>query len=133
MTAGVAMRSERPSEMTDDRVDLSIVIPAYNEASRIARSLERVRDFLDARGGSWEIVVVDDGSSDATAATVQSIVDSDAKRRIQLVHFAENRGKGGALRAGMAATRGRRVLMMDADLATPIEELDRLVAALDTG
>lgn len=119
-----------PSEMTDD-VDLSIVIPAYNEAPRIGPSLARVREFLESHPGSWEVIVVDDGSSDRTADAVQEVAAED--KRVQLVRCPVNVGKGGALRAGIAVTRGRRVLMMDADLATPIEDFDRLSKALDEG
>ena len=119
--------------MEADATDLSVVIPAYNEATRIERSLERTRAFLDARRESWEIVVVDDGSTDETAVIAQRLVDADASGRLRLIRCDQNRGKGGALRTGMAATKGRRVLMMDADLATPIEELDRLASALDRG
>ena len=122
-----------PPVMSDASIDLSIVIPAYNEAPRIRRSLERAREFLDSRALSWEIVVVDDGSQDDTIDIVQAVSDADGRGRIRVIRCDVNRGKGGALRCGIAATRGRRVLMMDADLATPIEELDRLTSALDAG
>jgi glycosyltransferase involved in cell wall biosynthesis len=112
-------------------VELSVVIPAFNEAKRIERALERVSTFLDGRGTRWEIVVVDDGSSDQTALVVQRFCASE--KRVQLVRLGVNRGKGAALRAGVAATTGARVLMMDADLATPIEELDALSRELDAG
>jgi len=117
-------------EMTD-AVDLSIVIPAYNEAPRIGPSLARVREFLETQHCSWEVIVVDDGSIDRTVDAVQEVAAADA--RVRLVRCLVNAGKGGALRTGVAATRGRRVLMMDADLATPIEEFGRLTEALDAG
>jgi dolichyl-phosphate beta-glucosyltransferase len=109
---------------------LSIVIPAFNEAARIERSLQRTCRYLEERGLAWEIVVADDGSSDNTAPLVQRFA---AGKPVRLVSLGENRGKGAALRAGVAETRGRRVLVMDADLATPIEELDRLACVLDQG
>jgi glycosyltransferase involved in cell wall biosynthesis len=114
-------------------IRLSVVIPAYNEASRIERTLDRTVAFLDTRGESWEVVVADDGSRDETAIIVQRYIRSHGDARVRLVALPQNRGKGAALRAGVAATRGERVLLMDADLATPIEELDLLSRALDDG
>ena len=112
---------------------LSVVIPAFNEASRIERTLDRTVEFLDGRGQSWEIIVADDGSRDETPATVRRYIESHGDAAMRLVALPHNRGKGAALRAGVAATRGERVLLMDADLATPIEELESLVQALDSG
>jgi glycosyltransferase involved in cell wall biosynthesis len=112
---------------------LSVVIPAYNEASRIERTLDRTVAFLDGRGETWEVVVADDGSRDETPAIVQRYIRSHGDARVRLVALPQNRGKGAALRAGVAASRGERVLLMDADLATPIEELDALSQALDRG
>jgi dolichyl-phosphate beta-glucosyltransferase len=111
--------------------DLSVVNPAFNEAPRIESAIERVSAFLDGRGGSWELIVVDDGSRDPTAELVERLAARRAN--VRLLKLDRNRGKGAALRAGVAATRGRRVLMMDADLATPIEELPALEAALEQG
>jgi len=115
---------------------LSVVIPAYNEASRIERTLDRTVAFLEGHppgAESWEIVVADDGSADETALIVQRYIKSHGDARVRLVALPQNRGKGAALRAGVAATRGARVLLMDADLATPIEELVPLSRALDDG
>jgi dolichyl-phosphate beta-glucosyltransferase len=114
-------------------VDLSIVIPAYNEAQRIERALERVSEFLTPRDLSWEVIVVDDGSTDQTALIVQRFIAGQKQPRVRLLGLKQNQGKGAALRAGVGATSGARVLMMDADLATPIEELDVLSQALDAG
>jgi dolichyl-phosphate beta-glucosyltransferase len=114
-------------------IRLSVVIPAYNEASRIERTLDRSVAFLDGRGESWEIIVADDGSRDETPLIVQRYIRSHGGARVRLAALPHNRGKGAALRAGVAESRGARVLIMDADLATPIEELDRLARALDDG
>lgn len=109
-----------------------MVIPAYREEERLAPTLELVRDYLDEHVGSgqadWEVIVVDDGSPDRTAAI--ALKAGADEPRIRLVQSEENRGKGSALRLGVRASLGRRVLIMDADLATPIEELARLEQAL---
>ncbi len=110
---------------------LSVVIPAYNEARRIAPTLDRVLAHLRRRGGRSEILVVDDGSTDGTAAEVRCRADSGSA--VRLIQLPRNTGKGAALRAGMAASRGRRVLFTDADLSTPIEDLARLEYELSKG
>ncbi|GAA5056710.1 dolichyl-phosphate beta-glucosyltransferase [Streptomyces similanensis] len=115
-----------PGERT---VGLSVVIPAYNEESRLGPSLDAVTAYLRAhedRFGEWEVVVADDGSTDGTAGLVTARRDP----RVRLVAGDRNRGKGDALRRGVAASRGRRVLLTDADLAAPIEELARLDEAI---
>jgi dolichyl-phosphate beta-glucosyltransferase len=112
------------------RPSLSIVVPAFNEASRIERSLDKTLAFLAGRAAT-EIVVVDDGSRDETAQVIEAFAAQHPT--VRLVRLPRNRGKGAAIRAGVAVTRGERVLMMDADLATPIEELDALERALDAG
>ncbi|MFF3458525.1 dolichyl-phosphate beta-glucosyltransferase [Streptomyces sp. NPDC002730] len=110
-----------------DGVDLSVVVPAYNEEGRLRPTLDAICAHLRAepgRWGNWELIVVDDGSCDATAKIAQEAAAEE--QRIHLVSSDGNRGKGSALRLGVLASYGRRVLITDADLATPIEELDRL-------
>jgi dolichyl-phosphate beta-glucosyltransferase len=127
---------DSPPSLAGPPIQLSIVVPAYNEAARIERTLDRITAYVSARPEtwpSWELVVADDGSSDQTAAIVERYVESHGNERIRLVRLQPNQGKGAALRAGVAATRGARVLLTDADLATPIEELDTLGRALDNG
>jgi dolichyl-phosphate beta-glucosyltransferase len=111
------------------RPGLSVVVPAYNEARRLPPTLARLRTFLDARGGEYEIVVVDDGSRDGTAEAARAA--GGAVTRV--VVSPNNRGKGHAVRLGMLAARGARRLMCDADLSTPIEQLPALEAPLDQG
>ncbi len=113
------------------RQALSIVIPAWNEAARIGGALAAARALLDGRTAPAEVIVVDDGSRDATAAIVEAHAREDA--RVTLIRLPENRGKGAAVRTGVLASRGERVLFMDADLATPLDELPRLERALDEG
>ncbi len=107
--------------------EISVVLPAFNEAERLGPSLERILGFFEASGRSFELVVADDGSSDGTAQVAARF----RGRGVTVVRLERNRGKGAALRAGVAATHGRRVLLCDADLSTPIEELERLEASLD--
>lgn len=108
---------------------LSIVIPAFNEESRLPATLERIRAYLDARGETYEIVVVDDGSLDRTVERAQAAGGPFAT----VLKNEGNRGKGHSVRRGMLHARGQRRLMTDADLSTPIEELPRLEACLDQG
>jgi dolichyl-phosphate beta-glucosyltransferase len=112
-------------------VDLSVVVPAYNEASRIAPTLRRLREYLGTRPYTSEMIVVDDGSRDDTAAVARRELDGLVAG--QVISYRPNRGKGFAVRTGVAATRGRRVLFTDADLSTPIEELERALPLIEGG
>ena len=103
-----------------------MVIPAFNEGTRLGPTLETVLGFLAARPGLAEVIVVDDGSADDTAAVAAAF----AARGVRLVRLPENRGKGAALKAGVGASRGESVLVCDADLSTPIEEVERLAPRL---
>jgi dolichyl-phosphate beta-glucosyltransferase len=109
--------------------DLSVVVPAYNEASRLPSTLRQLRDWLVISRLSHEIVVVDDGSTDGTAEAARAA----GGESLVLLRHAPNRGKGYAVRRGMVAATGARRLMTDADLSTPIEELPKLMAELDRG
>lgn len=110
---------------------ISIIIPAYNEERRIGATLQRVTRYLDARRTSYEVIVVDDGSRDATRETVAQLAGD--RSQVRLLALPHNAGKGAAVRAGVLASRGRTVLFSDADLSTPIEEVERLEAALADG
>ena len=104
---------------------LSIVVPAYNEERRLRGTLERLVAFIDARPFTFvEIVVVDDGSRDGTAALVEEFASRDS--RVRLVKNPGNRGKGYAVRHGFQEARADWVLFSDADLSSPIEEVDKL-------
>jgi dolichyl-phosphate beta-glucosyltransferase len=110
--------------MTDPA--LSVVVPALNEEDRLPRTLERIVSHLGPRREGYELVVVDDGSRDRTAERAQAAGAT-------VLRNETTRGKGYAVRRGMLAARGARRLMTDADLSTPIEELDRLCARMDEG
>jgi dolichyl-phosphate beta-glucosyltransferase len=109
----------------------SVVIPAYNEAARLPRYLREVVDYFDGRDEPYEILVVDDGSTDGTAASVRAMAEIHAS--IGLLTHPTNRGKGRAVCLGMTRARGALRLMADADGATPIAEVKRLEAAIDAG
>jgi dolichyl-phosphate beta-glucosyltransferase len=111
---------------------LSVVVPAYDEAARIETTLRAIARHFAARPGGCELIVVDDGSRDDTAEVVRKLGPA-LEVPLRLLRYAPNRGKGFALKVGFAATRGARVLFSDADLSTPIEEADALLAALDAG
>jgi dolichyl-phosphate beta-glucosyltransferase len=106
---------------------LSVVVPAYDEGARLAPSLRRILDHLRARELDFEVLVVDDGSRDDTAEVARSF---DSPEVVVLRHLV-NRGKGAALRTGVLASRGDRVLLTDADLSTPITDLERLEPHLE--
>lgn len=113
---------------------LSVVIPAYNEARRLPSTLERIVRYLGEQP-AWhpaEVLVVNDGSTDDTAAVVAAAPSAPGVTVVCL-GYEVNRGKGAAVRAGFAAARGDAILLSDADLSTPIEEVERLRAALTDG
>jgi len=111
---------------------LSVVIPAFNEAARIGPYLAAIRDYLDSTyPHETEVLVVDDGSRDGTANLVERI--ADGWPALRLIRHELNRGKGAAIRTGVLAACGRRILFADADGATPIEEERRLAIALANG
>lgn len=108
-----------------------MVIPAYNEARRLTATLDKVRDYLVRHGQRYEIIVVDDGSTDDTARLIAARQRRDAG--IRLLRHEPNRGKGYALQQGLLAARGDWVLMTDSDLSTPIEELAAFLALAQQG
>ncbi|MGH7903407.1 MAG: dolichyl-phosphate beta-glucosyltransferase [Candidatus Dormibacteraceae bacterium] len=112
-------------------VQLSVVIPAYNEEERLPGTLAAIHPYLSSRGGSFEVVLADDGSGDGTPAVMRAAAGEHPY--IHVVTLPRNRGKGRAIAAGVALTTGERVLISDADLSTPIEELAKLETALELG
>lgn len=116
--------------MAGGRPFLSVVIPAYNEAERLPISIPLVSSFLSRQGYTYEVLVVDDGSTDATADVVERL--RGVHRRLELLRLP-HRGKAYAVRAGVLAAGGERILMTDADLAAPIEQAAGLMECLDEG
>jgi dolichyl-phosphate beta-glucosyltransferase len=117
--------------VTAAQVDLSVVVPAYNEERRLPPTLIDMIDYLDRRGLSYEILVIDDGSRDGTPEVVRKF--ERVRNQVRLIQLPKNYGKGHAVRLGVLNSRGARVLFADADGATPIQELDRLQTALSSG
>ncbi len=109
----------------------SIVIPAYNEGARIGNALVEVLRCIHERGWPAEVLVVNDGSSDATAAIVLAFAALHPE--VRLLENQENRGKGFSVRHGVLSARGEIVMFTDADLSAPMEEAEHLFAALRQG
>jgi dolichyl-phosphate beta-glucosyltransferase len=112
-------------------VSLSVLIPAYNEAPRIIKTLETVFGYLSRQPYSWEIIVVNDGSNDDTAARLQSMLSKVPQ--LFWTNHQRNYGKGAAVRTGLHQARGERILIYDADGATPIEEIEKCFEPLKNG
>jgi dolichyl-phosphate beta-glucosyltransferase len=121
--------------MMSDRPHLTIVLPAYNEEARLPASLERVIAFLGAQPYASELIVSDDGSTDSTPDIVRRIAETGPSPEnvgARLVRAPQNAGKGAAIRRGVLEARGEYVFFMDADLATPPEDLAQLLARLES-
>ncbi|HWS56829.1 MAG TPA: dolichyl-phosphate beta-glucosyltransferase [Pyrinomonadaceae bacterium] len=114
---------------------LSVIIPAYDEAARIGRSLEKVFDYLEAQRGRSELIVVDDGSRDETARVSEEIFATRRSDRVEsgVIRVRPNRGKGHAVRAGLLAARAPVALFSDADLSSPITEAPKIVEPIRAG
>ena len=102
---------------------LSVVIPAYNEEERIFPTLKRITEYLATKSASYELLVVDDGSSDATVSIVKAVADKYPA--VRLIRLDRNLGKGGAVKRGVMESVGEMVFFTDADLSTPIEEIEK--------
>jgi glycosyltransferase involved in cell wall biosynthesis len=116
--------------MSPTSPELSIVIPAFNEELRLPATLERIAAYLEASRRDAEVLVVDDGSKDRTAAVAESFRGKIPLLRV--VPNGVNRGKGYSVRHGVQEAHGQIVLFTDADLSAPIEEADKLIDALKT-
>ena len=112
-------------------IELSIIIPAFNEGSRLPATLDALLAFLDRDARRTEVIVVDDGSRDDTSAQVRRFESRD--QRVRLIRLPQNRGKGYAVRTGIVNSAGSLVLFADADGATPFEELARLETHVRAG
>ena len=110
---------------------LSIIIPAYNEAKRISRTLETLQEYLGSKGWAAEVIVVNDGSFDDTVAIVNAYISR--WNALRLVDNGGNRGKGFSVRNGAQGAEGDIVLFTDADLSAPIAEAPKLIDPIANG
>ncbi len=117
--------------LLNNHLVLSVVVPAYNEESRLGSTLKQLVAYLDSRQSGFEILVVNDGSTDKTLEVANQIASQ--RLEVKLLGYDTNRGKGYAVRYGVLRTVGDFVLFCDADMATPIEEMEKLLAALNSG
>ena len=124
--------SEREERLVESfPVQLSVVVPSFNEEFRLPHALIEMIDWLDSRGTTYEIIVVDDGSRDGTSVTAQKF--ERIRPQVRVIRLPVNRGKGHAVRTGALNSRGGRVLFADADGATPFAELARLEEVIAAG
>jgi dolichyl-phosphate beta-glucosyltransferase len=112
-------------------IELSVVIPAYNEEERLQSTLESVHTYLSNRRVNFELIVVDDGSTDGTVDVVKEFARHHSG--IRLLSYSPNCGKGHAVREGIKKSEGFRVLFYDADGSSPIQEIEKLENALNKG
>jgi dolichyl-phosphate beta-glucosyltransferase len=120
------------TEITPVRApDLSVVIPSFNERNRLPPTVVAVEKYLRESNRRSELIIVDDGSSDGTADVVDHMIRQGFK--LHLLRHDHNRGKGAAVRTGMLAATGKVVLFTDADLSTPIADVESLLSAITAG
>ena len=112
-------------------MDISIVVPAYNEEKRIKRTLNKIYDYFEKSRLQFEIIIVDDGSKDDMEKVVKEFAQTHSE--VKLIKYEKNKGKGAAVKTGVLASKGNLVLFSDADLSTPIEEFEKLKQAIDKG
>jgi dolichyl-phosphate beta-glucosyltransferase len=110
---------------------ISVIVPAFNEEKRLNETLPRLWRSINRRFSSFEIIVVDDGSTDGTGKIVREFADSHPQ--VFLLRYENNQGKGYAVRTGVMAAIGEYILFCDADLSTPFREIDKLMKALEDG
>lgn len=115
----------------EDPIYLSIVIPAYNEAKRLPKTLSTVFEYLQNKPYQYEIIIVDDGSSDGTSDYVKS--HPEYKIKINLLRSDTNHGKGASVRKGMLESKGEFVIFLDADGATQIDQIEKLMESISNG
>lgn len=114
------------------RRSLTVIIPAFNEAQRIQSTLESTCQFLEQENYAWEILVINDGSSDATTAVVETFAQkTNLSNSVRVISLPMNQGKGAAVRTGILNARKQHCLICDADLAVPMADINRLWPALD--
>ncbi len=138
MTGASDTAEDQRTSKTDESLPfLSIIIPAYNESRRLPKTLETIRTYLSQcrlsplKDRFAEVIVVDDGSTDGTPSVASSFHDQFPYLRV--FSYRPNRGKGHAVKTGMLAAKGQYLLFTDADLSTPVGEVEKLLSAVTSG
>ena len=129
-----SLSDQRPDEATPLRgpvSNLSVVLPLYNEEACLKKNFDTIKSYLDGAGGGYEMVLVNDGSSDGTLSIIEDIVD--ANPQVQFINNPENRGKGHAVRAGILNATKKYVVYTDADLAVPVHFIGTCLERLHAG
>jgi len=112
-----------------EKFDISIVVPAYNEAKRIGKTIKEIAEYFKAKEMNFEVVVADDGSNDDTVGAAERVV-KEINIPITILPSRQNMGKGHALKCGFAAALGDIILFTDSDLSTPLKEFDKMLPFL---
>ena len=116
--------------MNKEKLSISIIIPVYNEEKRINVFLTKILNYLSKKNFSYEIVIVDDGSTDRTITIVESFLQERLPGKYKILRLPSNRGKGAAIRMGMLAATAEYIFFTDADGSTPIDEIDNFIPHL---
>jgi len=103
-------------------MEISVIIPAYNEEKRITHSIERIWEYFKNKLISFEMIIVNDGSKDRTEEIIKKFKKN--RENVKYIRYGENRGKGAAIKEGVLAAEGKYILFTDADFSTPIEEFE---------
>ena len=120
--------------MSTEPPKISLIVPAYNEADRIAGSLETLASFLTGQSDTYEVLVVNDGSRDSTPEIVRERApEVFGETPVELLEYGANRGKGYAVRYGIEKSQGDYVVFSDTDLSAPIDQVPKLIASLESG
>ncbi|MBK6748802.1 MAG: glycosyltransferase family 2 protein [Acidobacteria bacterium] len=114
-------------------IDLSIVVPAFDEEARLGVTMTKILDFIDIDSINAELIIVDDGSGDQTAEVARESASAFPRIETNIIRYEENRGKGFAVKTGLLAAKSDLALFSDADLSTPIEEMDKLLDPIRSG
>lgn len=123
-------KTEFPSIEDEPTIDLSVIVPAYEEEKRLSKMLDECLAFLEGRAISYEVIIVSDGSQDNTVGIAIEYSQRYTANKVRVLDLIENRGKGGAVRLGMMSARGRYLLFADADGATKFSDFVKLEDAL---
>jgi dolichyl-phosphate beta-glucosyltransferase len=118
---------------TAGSVFLSVVIPAYNEEKFIEKTLTKIASYLNVQSYEWEVIVVDDASTDSTVARIKQFISQQTDNKVRLLINEKNRQKGATIRRGVLATKGKYAVFLDADYAYPIDQIDNFLSHLENG